>query len=156
MDFQFIVAVWGGVLSTMLAALRYVEFRRDRADILVSIEEGRRVYSPGVDYGDFAYTSITVANRGKRPITVDRAGLLLPRRSRLDFIHHVDYLRPKGSSEITEGKAMSFFVKEDDVPDYGFLRKKHKYVGCIIDATGRKYYSHGVFFRVWKLRRLAF
>jgi hypothetical protein len=156
MDTQFVLAIWGALLSSILTVLRIIEFNRDRPHILVHFEEGRGVYSANQDYGKHSYVSITVANKGKRPISVDRAGLLLPRGSRFPFIDHVDYARPRTSAELTEGQAQWYHVKEDDIPNFRALRKSRKYVACVVDATGRKYYSHALPTRIWKLRRLGF
>lgn len=155
MSIELFLSVWGAALSTILGLLRIIEFAHDRPKIHIDFECGRAVYSSGLDYGEPPYVSITIANRGRRPITVGDVGLLLARGNKPPFIHHVDYLRPRGVPELNEGKSQSYFVKQSDVPNPALLQGKRRYVVCVIDATGKKYYSDGILFRLLKLKRLG-
>jgi len=144
------LAIWGAILSTILAILKLFEFYRDRANIKVSVKGGYHVYPknhPNNPYGDKALISITASNNGRRNVTLKKAGLLMPRGGR--------YLVPVGSItsiELTEGKSHDYELSEKEVEEKGIT--PDKYVAFVIDATGKYYWSHNFLRRLIKLHRI--
>ncbi len=141
------LAIWGAVLSTLLAVLKLIEFFRDRANIKVTVRGNYKVPEDPL-YGDASYVLITAANKGRRPVTITHASLLVPGSQ--------EYLLAKDSLthvELTEGKSHNYPINENDVKSKSGLHPD-KYVACVIDATGRYFWSHNFLMRFLKLRRI--
>jgi len=153
MNLTLILAIWGSVLSTILAILELFKFRRDRAIINVRVR-GDYVFipkdHPGNPYGDKSLISISVSNSGRRPVTLKKAGLLLPRGTAKS-----KYLVPFGSVktiELGEGKSHDYDFLEEEAKKYGLL--PNKYVAFALDATGKCYWSHNILKKFYKLKRI--
>jgi hypothetical protein len=78
-----ILAIWGAVVSTILAFLKIKEFyREDRPKIKVTVAGDYYVLPknhPQNPYGDKPLVSITAINIGRRPVTLKKVGLLMPK-----------------------------------------------------------------------------
>lgn len=149
MDITLILAIWGSILSTILAFFKILEYRKDRADIKVTVVGGYKIHPPTTVYGDKQLLSITAANRGRRPVTLKKAGLLLPRKG---YLLCADTMTALRDVELTEGKSHQYLMNEEGlIKDYGL--PPEKYVACVIDAAGRYYYSHNILKRILKLSR---
>jgi hypothetical protein len=144
------LAIWGAILSTILAILKIVEFYKDRANIKVRVKGGYYVYPanhPKNPYGDKSLVSITASNNGRRNVTLKKAGLLMPRGGK--------YLVPVGSIksiELSEGKSHDYELSEDEIKQKGLT--PDKYVAFVIDANGQYYWSHNFLKRLIKLHRI--
>lgn len=145
-----ILAIWGAVVSTILAFLKVKEYR---ARMKVTVAGGYYVLPknhPKNPYGNKSLVSITAVNIGRRPVTLKKAGLLLPRSEK-----KTKYLLAAESIvsiDLTEGKSHDYQLLEDEIKNAGLT--PDKYVACVIDATGKFYWSHGVFKRFLTLHRI--
>lgn len=159
MTFAEILAVYGAVLSTILASLKLLEYLRDRVRIKVTVTYNQKVvpmYDPDGIHSDTFDKSpplivVTAVNIGRRPITIKKAGLMLPSGigERNESLISCQSLRD--IVDLTENKSHSFALYENDVQKYGL--KPDKYIGYVIDASGKMYYSHKALIRLWKLFR---
>lgn len=153
MNWTPILAIWGSILSTILAVLKVLEYRKDRANIKVTVMGNYKIFPTTEAYGNRPLVMITAANRGRRPVTLAGAALLLPRKHEYKYIICADSLTTGRPIELTEGKSHQYRMFEDDVKNkYGLTPEK--YVACVWDATGRYYWSHNIFKRFLKLRRI--
>ena len=144
------LAIWGAILSTILAILKIVEFYGDRANIKVSVKGGYYVHPanhPNNPYGDKSLVSITASNNGKRNVTLKKAGLLMPRGGK--YLVSVGSIK---SIELTEGKSHDYELSEDEIKEKGLM--PDKYVAFVIDANGKYYWSHNCLKRLIKLHRI--
>jgi hypothetical protein len=149
-----ILAIWGAVISTVLALLKVKEFyREDRPKIKVSVA-GDYIVIPKESlqnpYGDKPLVSITAVNIGRRPVTLKKGALLLPKG--VQKKKYLLGLGSIGSIELTEGQSHDYYLLEDEIKEKGLT--PDKYVACVIDAAGRRYWSHGVFKRYSILHRI--
>lgn len=58
---ELIIAIWGGVISTVLAIIQIWEFWKDRFKINISF---------GINCPDYKQNQIIITNLSKRPITI--------------------------------------------------------------------------------------
>lgn len=124
------VAWYGAIMATLSLAISGYVAWRDRARIKATARSGQRLVTPGVPAGhdgEKRYVVITVANVGRRPITVSTAGLKMRGDADLWFseVH--------GQEELLEGTSCCFLGDEaqitlDDIM-YPFVH----------DAVGRTY-----------------
>lgn len=152
MSIIFVLAVWGAVLSTLLATLEILKYRKDKPNIIVNIKGGYKFYPvdhPYNPYGNSTLLVISASNRGKRPITLTKAALLMPRGSKGRHLMCTD-LSP---IELTEGKSHDYYIKEEILKTQYSLSPQ-KYVAFVVDATGRFYWSHNFLIRFLKLHRI--
>jgi hypothetical protein len=150
MNWTPILAIWGSILSTILAVLKVLEYRKDRANIKVTVMGNYKIFSATGAYGNRPLVMITAANRGRRPVTLTGAALLLPRKNEYKYVICADSIT---AIELTEGKSHEYLMFEDDVKNqYGLTPEK--YIACVWDATGTYYWSHNIFKRFLKLRRI--
>ncbi|RKX29341.1 MAG: hypothetical protein DRP46_07315, partial [Candidatus Zixiibacteriota bacterium] len=77
-----ILALWGAIISTILATIKLMDFMRDKAKIKVRVKANYQVYPRNNEYGDKVLIMIEASNRGRRPITLTKAYLIAPRRLR--------------------------------------------------------------------------
>ena len=149
-----ILAIWGAVISTILALLKVKEvYREDKPRIKVTVVGGYYVLPknhPQNPYGDKPLVSITAVNIGRRPVTLKKAGLLMPRgQKKKKYLLNVDSIT---SIDLTEGKSHDYYLLEDKIKNKGLT--PDKYVAFVIDAAGKYYWSLGVFKRFLKLHRI--
>ena len=78
-----ILALWGAIISTILATIKLMDFMRDKAKIKVRVKANYQVYPRNNEYGDKVLIMIEASNRGRRPITLTKAYLIAPRRLRM-------------------------------------------------------------------------
>jgi hypothetical protein len=149
-----ILALWGAVISTILAFLKVREFyREDKPRIKVTVAGGYYVLPknhPKNPYGDKPLISITAVNIGRRPVTLKKAGLLRPRdEEKKKYLLSVDSVT---TIELTEGKSHDYHLLEDEIENKGIT--SNRYVAFVIDGAGRYYWSHNILTRFLKLRRI--
>lgn len=146
------LAIYSAILSTLLALIEVLKFYKDRANIKVTVRGGYNVYPanhPKNPYGDKDLVLITASNKGKRPVALKKACLLMPRRSKRKYLLGVDSIT---SIDLTEGKSHDYYILEDEIKKTGL--SSDKYIACVIDATGRYHWSHNIFVRFLKLHRI--
>ena len=147
-DLTLVLAIWGATLSTLAILVDLARFKRDRARINVKVQGGYLVHPPNARYTASSYILIVVTNSGQRPLTIVTAGLRPPRGHRAQWLLTADAYQ-RGKRELSEGQTTEFIMEES-----GIEFSSNKYVACVVDAAGRKYWSHSVFSRVAKLHRL--
>lgn len=150
-DLTFILGIYGAALSTMLALLKILEYRKDRANIKITINSNLEVFPKNTVYDNMTLLSIRVINEGRRPITITHVSLMLPNSK--DYLFCADPYSAKYPVDLTEGKYHDFNMNEDE------LKKKYEltpnqYVACVSDATGKTYWSHNFLLRLWKVGRI--
>ena len=148
-----ILAIWGAGLSTFLALLKLLGFRKDRAIVKITVKGGYKVFSKNNPYGDMTILSVTVANRGRRPITIKNVGLIMPRGSKAGLIVCADPITALKPFELTEGKSHVYNFNEDEIEKENKLTPD-KHIACAADATGKIYYSHNFLTRLIKLHKI--
>ncbi len=149
MSWTLVLAIWGAILSTALAVLKALEYRKDRANIKVTVMGNYKVVPIGEAYGNKPLVMITAANKGRRPVALAGAALKLPRKK--GHLICFDSMTATRPFELTEGKSHPYLMFEDDVKErYGLTPEK--YVACVWDATGKKYWSHNKLKRFLRLR----
>ncbi len=146
-----VLALWGAVLSTVLAVFKIVEHRSDRAVIKVSLQPGMKAFPSTSAYGTMTLLLIKVTNVGRRPTSITHASLML-RRGEGSLLCS-DPISARYPVELTENTAHSFAMNEDEIKSQYRLQPQ-LYVAFVNDAAGRTYWSHGPLARLWKLKRL--
>lgn len=154
MTLTTILAIWGAVVSTILVILKVKEFyRENRPKIKVTVAGGYYVLPknhPQNTYGDKPLVLITAVNMGRRSVTLKGAGLLMPKGE--EKKKYLVGIGSVASIELTEGKSHDYHLLEDEIKDERLT--PDKYVAFVIDATGKYYWSHGVFKRYLILHRI--
>lgn len=136
MTVTLVLAIWGAILSTILATLRIIDFRRGNARIKVSVAALMDV------------VSINIVNVSRSRIIIPQVGLIMPRRC------EEQYLVPENCDfvELGEGDNRVYNISADDVRKLDVI--PNKCVAYAVDTTDRVYYSHGVLIRLFRLRRI--
>jgi len=155
-----ILGVYGAILSTILALLKLLEYLQDRVRLKVTVTYNQKIvpiYNPdGIDDNAFEKSPslivITAVNIGRRPVTIKKAGLMLPSGIGEKNESLISYQSLHDIVDLTENKSHSFALYENDVQKYGL--NPGKYIGYVVDASGKIYYSHSALVRLWKLSRL--
>lgn len=124
------VAWYAALVSTASLALGLFLTLRDRPRIRVTartnwVAFGESEYDP-----EERYICITVANRGRRPVTIHSVGLESKGKGP-DYLSS-DSMR-KGPREVGEGKAESYFLAQSGL-DTEAIRNV-----IVVDQTGRKW-----------------
>jgi hypothetical protein len=148
-----VLALWGALLSTALAAYKVAEYRRDRPIVKISLMPGMKA-TPGSAYGDMNLLVVRVANVGRRPVVITHVSLRLPPGGEASHLLCFDTLTAKYPVEITEGHAHSFIFNEDEVRKAGVTPSN-----CIVlvnDARGVDHWNCGRLTRLWKLGTLRY
>jgi hypothetical protein len=151
MNWTLVLAIWGALLSTVLAVVKILDYRKERANVKVAVKGSYKVVPISRTYGNRPLVMISVVNTGRRPVTLMGAALLLPRKA--GHLVCIDSMTAARPVELTEGKPHQYLMFEDDVKNkYGLAPRK--YVACVWDGTGKYYWSHDIFKRLLKLRRI--
>lgn len=125
------LAWFGALVSFALAVLRILEFRRDRANVVVTYAPGYEILnSPDYDPHK-TYALVTVANQGRRPVTIKTIAAL-PKSKKDKAMILLDSFR-LGPRELSEGKSTDYVFEQDQV-DFAKL----KYI-VAYDMTGKQY-----------------
>jgi hypothetical protein len=149
-----LLALWGALLSTVLATIKLADFIKDKAKIKVRIKGNWKVLPKNTKYGDATYIIITATNVGRRPITLTTAFLVIPKRLR-KICNATSYICADPDTckmvELKEGQTHSYFLKQDDI---GY--NEREFVAGVYDATGRCHHSHGVLRRFLRLKTIKY
>jgi hypothetical protein len=107
------VAWYGAIVGTGSLAVSALNAWRDRPRVRVTADAGYRIqggeergYSP-----DKLYISVTVANRGRRPVTIEKVWFDTSEPGRGPHILLHDSLL-SGSRELAEGKATTYLADQ--------------------------------------------
>src|SRR3989442_1852832 len=142
------LAIWGAVVSSVLAVLKVAEYLKDRPIIKISLQPGMKAFPNTSFYGSMTVLFVKVANVGRRPTSITHVSLMLHRGK--GFLLCADPRTATYPVELTENKSHGFVFNEDEVRGKYRLEPSH-YVGCVNDSAGRTYWSHGPLARLWKL-----
>lgn len=128
-----ILAIWGAILSTVLAIQRLQENRRRlKVEVGISLIGAATVEK---------YLYLHASNISKRPISLSSYGLLLPDKKQYWRENESPYQFP---TLLTDGQATEIWMKLEDVLNK--LKKegykgKIKIRGFFKDVTGKRYSS---------------
>ena len=134
MNISLIISILALLISIVLAIIRILDYRRDRANIVLKCETdqyivasgGQNPYKNGVKY-----FVVTVMNKGRRPVTITRVDYT-PKNKKENYGTFADSFKP-GFRELTEGKSTQYLVQQDKIP-----LDKIKYI-VAIDTIDRKF-----------------
>lgn len=141
----------GWVIPALLLILGILEYRRNRANIKVTVKGGYGIVPENTEYGSGSKIVITASNGGRRPVTLTHAALLMPRNSKTRYLVSVDAL--SRTVKLGEGESHTYFLDEEEAKEKYNLTPD-KYVACVISATGKYYWSHNKLKRLKKLGRI--
>ncbi len=141
------LAIYGAFLSSLLALLKYLEFRKDRVNIRVKVLGGFRIEPPDHPmntFGDNSIVKINVVNKGRRPVTITSAGFILPKtKESMVPIKFIEDIR------LNENEGNDYLHFEDALKKQNIAR--NEYVAFASDSTGKIYYSDNFIKRYFKL-----
>jgi len=138
-----LVALYGAVLSTVLALLEFHKAWNEKPHLRVKVNNVYEYDTQKGNINKIADINITVANRGKRPVTITQINLYPPKKS-----GKRPYSFLSDDVEISDGKRHSVTQK---IGILGF--SSSKCVACAVDATGRLFWSDNCIIRLLKIRR---
>jgi hypothetical protein len=113
MNITLVLAIWGSILSSILAGLKILEYRKDRADVKVTVRGNYEVVPTTTVYGKRPIVLITAVNKGRRPVTLRGAALLSPRKRH--YLLCADSMTAMRDIALTEGKSHQYLMSEDDL-----------------------------------------
>lgn len=113
-----ILAVYGAIVSTIIAAIQVASHLKDRVTIRLRLHEhvppeALQSCPAGMNHPGMKVTVITAANVGRRPVTIEgfAASLLFPQPLTDWLINSGDAIPPL-PCQVTEGQFVSAFVDE--------------------------------------------
>ena len=149
MDTTLKIALYGAIVSTVSLLIHYFNYRRDRADLKISVKGNIGVYPKNTIYGDKTYISVDIANRGRRPVTITKCAFKTPKGTTKGWMVSGDSIR--NPVELLEGKSKTYLFDEAEIKKYNLIDKD--LVACAVDATGQYYWADNLLMRWIKLRR---
>jgi hypothetical protein len=138
-------------VSTILGALKAIEYRKDRPIIRIRIQSGMKAAPATSVYGAATLLLVNVANAGRRPTSITHVSLM-PAMKGGNYILCADTVTATYPVELTEGKGHSFIFNEDVLKGDGY--SPEKYVVLVDVAAGDRYWSHGPISRWWRTGQL--
>jgi hypothetical protein len=127
-----VVALYGAILATLTGIVQVINFFRDRRKVKISVQQNMEIVfaASGQAMADEPFTVVTVANAGRRPITIVNVGgyRLYPGKG---FV--IQQCNPPLPRELTEGKHLTALVDETEI-DLSELESWEAY-----DAVGHTY-----------------
>jgi hypothetical protein len=125
-----VIALYAAAVATVLAIFQIISFLRDRPKVKITVQSNADFHSASANPDDDPYTTVTVANDGRRPVTITFIGgyRLYPGKG---FTAH--QCSPSLPQELTEGKHLAAFLDETEY-DLSELECWHVY-----DAVGHTY-----------------
>ena len=126
------VAWYAALVSTVLLIIRYLDYRKDRVNVILDCMPDYRVYGATAPHKpDTDYILIKVINKGRRPVTIGNVGFITKGNNEKDALLS-DSLR-EGPRELNEGKSTSYLMEQDAID----LNKIKYFVAY--DLTGREF-----------------
>jgi hypothetical protein len=133
------ISAYAAVVSTMTGAAQIFNYWRDRRSVKVTVHHKMQIYGD-VRYQGKTLTIVTVANTGRRPVTINSVGGI---RDYPNDSFVLTDCQPQLPHELTEGKILNAMVTSADVDLSTVLW------WTASDAIGGRYYSNGT----WLQRR---
>jgi hypothetical protein len=130
-----VVAWYAAVISTVNLIVIGYNIWRDRAHIKIKYEPGMNLLGDVSALGynlEKKYLSISVINRGRRPIRIEIASLKILKKK--EFALLSDSFLERRKKVITEDSPTTTFLVDQDHIDI-----KNVWYVLIVDGTGRKY-----------------
>jgi hypothetical protein len=125
------IAVYGAIVATINSVVQFINYRRDRADVIVTVNPNM----VSTDDMDRKITVIKATNRGKRPVRIEGiAARQLDRPLNLLFPN----LCPQAPYELTESQSISTYIDQSS----GGLAHVETYFAY--DSLGREFVLHMV------------
>ena len=147
---QLILGFVSTLALVILVTLSILEYRRDRPIIKVTVRGGYGIPPEIAEYVSGGKIVITAINRGRRPVTLTKAGFILPKKCKGSYFIAADSLK---IVKLEEGESKDYIIDEDTVKAiYGLI--PDKYIAFIVDATGNYHWSHNKLKRLIKLGRI--
>jgi hypothetical protein len=125
----------------------------DRPRLRFVLQPGMKAYPPTSAYGTMTILSIRVTNVGRRPTSVTCVSLLMPKGTQNTYLLCVDPLTATYPVELKENQGHTFVMNEDKIGTQ-FHLTPDRYVIRVDTAARRAYWSHGLWARCRKSRRL--
>lgn len=124
------VAWYGAILSTLAILLEIVRLLQDRSKVVVKGKANWRVVGGGKAYpSDKDYVMVTVINKGRRPVTIEKVALVLKGKGNKVQVL-ADALK---KTLLEEGQSVNFLADQSKVD----IKTVKRVVA--IDATGKVY-----------------
>lgn len=127
-----VVAWYGAIVGTLAVIISGWVAWRDRARIVVTARVLPPIRPRGPNDPTKDYISINVANRGRRPKTIDLVGFKHRTSGRTKNVLAVDSAS-KGPQELTEGRSLSWLV------EYGGIDLEDIEYAWASDQTGKEF-----------------
>jgi len=141
------VAWYGAIVATMSAVIGILNYLRDRSKIKIRYKGGWKIIGQQALYDSAkTYFVITVINKGRRPIRIERAGIRMVGLEHPWFLLS-DSFMPYRNKVLTEENPTTEFLVSEELIDFS----KAWYI-AVKDATGREYrkYFH-LFPTLWRM-----
>lgn len=146
-DWSTITAIWGATTGTLALSLNAFDKVRDRSILRIRLARDMKIIGPAELAGydnNKTYLMVTVTNKGRRPINVDRVFVRQLRKGKTQtfFVVH-----NQTSRILTEENPVTQFPIDQEGVDYDRL-----YYVVILDKRGREYKKYYRRFpRLWKI-----
>jgi len=125
------VALWGGLTGSLSLIISYFAYKRDDLDIRLELRKGWKIHNSPVDDPNKLYSSLSVYNRGRRPVIITQAGYsYLKINGGAILSDSMIY----GKSELKEGAGVDFLIDEEQLGKISEISYFAAY-----DAAGRTY-----------------
>lgn len=151
MDTTLKIAIYGALVSTIMAIKQILDYYRDRADIKIWVKGGYKYFPETAVYKDKIYIRVDVSNRGRRPTTITSCALRIPKKHKKEPLWLLIGDSARNPKRLLEGESQTYMAEEDEIKKYNLIDKD--LVVCAIDATGKYYWADNVFIRWIKLIR---
>ena len=126
------IAWYAALVSTVLLIIRYLDYRKDRVNIVLDCRTDYLVHGATAPYKpDTYYILVNVINRGRRPVTIGNVGFITKDKNGADGLLS-DSFHP-GPRELTEGKSTNYLIEQERID----LDKIKYFVAS--DLTGRQF-----------------
>jgi hypothetical protein len=137
-----VVAVYAAGVATATGLVQIFNYRRDRARVRLSVQHKMKIMFDS-RYEGQTLTIVTVANEGRRPVTIRSVGAATLYPQDPFVIPHFQPLLPH---ELTEGKSLMAILPPCDI-DFSKIESWQAW-----DALGRRYRLHVA---PWWLRAIS-
>ena len=142
------LAAWGAVISTLLLGMEIKRFYYEGVRLKVEVRGGYNVHPPVAPYYDKKQVMISISNKGHRSATITHVWLLTSGKTTLFCKECLT-----GSRKLSEGDYTQYVLEESQLKEkYGLIPRD--YMAVASDAVGRKFYSHNLPVRIFKIARM--
>ena len=109
------VAWYGAIVATVGASISIYNVLRDRPKIIITYQKDMNIYGPQSVYPkDKTYISVTVINKGRRPVNIIKAGLRTLGAKRKFAIFNDSFSKHRKRILTEESPTSEFMVEQDD------------------------------------------